>query len=71
MVSLDIGRLTWTLGRHPHAATSLVVNGARTDAITRLRATVSQADSDFLAARFLAGMAALAYTGAEPARAAD
>jgi hypothetical protein len=71
-VSLDIGRLTWTCSADtPDASYLVVVNGARTDAITRLRATVSQADSDFLAARFLAGMAGLAYTGAEPARAAD
>lgn len=72
MVSLDSGRLTWTCSADtPHASYLVVVNGARTDAITRLRATVSRADSDFLAARFLAGMAGLTYTGAEPARATD
>ena len=71
-VSLDTGRLTWTCSSDtPQASYLVVVNGARTDAITRLQATVSRAESDFLAVRFLAGMAGLTYTGAEPARAAD
>jgi hypothetical protein len=72
VVSLDSGRLTWTCSVDtPQASYLVVVNGARTDAITRLQATVSRAESDFLAVRFLAGMAGLTYAGAEPARAAD
>ena len=71
-VSLDSGRLTWTCSADtPHASYLVVIHGARTDAITRVRASVMRADTDFLAARFLASLARLAYTGAEPARAAD
>jgi len=71
-VSYDTGRLTWTCSAETgHATYLVVVHGARTDAITRLRATVTRADTDFLAARFLSSLAGLAYTGAEPARAAD
>jgi hypothetical protein len=71
-VSYDTARLTWTCSAETgHATYLVVVHGARTDAITRLRATVTRADTDFLAARFLSSLAGLAYTGAEPARAAD
>jgi len=71
-VSLDSGGLTWTCSADGAQATYLVViHGARTDSIKRLRATVMRAGSDFIAARFLASLAALSYEGAEPARARD
>lgn len=71
-VSLDTGGLTWTCSADGAQATYLVViHGARTDSITRLRATVTRAASDFIAARFLASLAGLSYPGAEPARARD
>jgi len=71
-VSLDSGGLTWTCSADGARAGYLVViHGARTDSIKRLRATVTRAASDFIAARFLASLAALSYDGAEPARARD
>jgi hypothetical protein len=71
-VSLDPGGLTWTCSADGAQATYLVViHGARTDTITRLRATVTRAASDFIAARFLSSLAGLGYAGAEPARARD
>jgi hypothetical protein len=71
-VSFDGGGLTWTCSADTaHASYLVVVHGDRTSSITWLRATVTRADSDFVAARFLSGIAALTYSGAEPARAAD
>jgi hypothetical protein len=71
-VSLDTGGLTWTCSADRAQATYLVViHGARTDSITRLRATVTRAATDFIAARFLSSLAGLSYAGAEPARASD
>jgi hypothetical protein len=71
-VSLDTGGLTWTCSADGAQATYLVViHGARTDSITRLRATVTRAATDFIAVRFLASLAGLSYPGAEPARASD
>jgi hypothetical protein len=71
-VSFDGGGVTWTCSADgTRAGYLVVVHGDDTSSITWLRATVSRADSDFLAARFLAAIAGLAYAGAEPARAAD
>lgn len=71
-VSFDGGGVTWTCSADgARAAYVVVVHGDDTASITWLRATVSRADSDFLAARFLAAIAGIDYGGAEPARAVD
>jgi hypothetical protein len=71
-VSFDGGGVTWTCSADgARAGYVVVVHGDDTSSITWLRATVSRADSDFLAARFLAAIAGLDYGGAEPARAVD
>jgi hypothetical protein len=70
--SYDGGGVTWTCAADAARARYLVVvHGDDTSSITWLRATVTLAGSDFLAARFLAGVAGLDYSGAEPARAVD
>jgi hypothetical protein len=70
--SYDGGGVTWTCAADAARSRYLVVvHGDDTSSITWLRATVTLAESDFLAARFLAGVAGLNYSGAEPARAVD
>ena len=71
-VSFDGGGVTWTCSADgARAGYVVIVHGDDTSSITWLRATVSRADSDFLAARFLAAIAGLDYAGAEPARVVD